>query len=87
MDFHVYSCKLDSDTFVVTDAKHAKTITNDVCPSPGDELVKVGQFKEMGADRAAFDEGLAKRSIKSQGFYRFHSKTYDPVAQAPIAMP
>ena len=26
-------------------------------------------------------------SIDQNGYYRFHSKTYDPVAQAPISMP
>ena len=87
MKFQVYQCKLDRDCFVVTDLKHEASLTNEVCPSPGDELEKVGEFAEMGADRAAFNEGLAQRSIKSQGFYRFHSTTYDPVAQAPIAMP
>jgi len=87
MKFHVYQCKLDADTFVVTDAKHAKTLTNDVCPSPQDELVKVGEFSEMGKKRVAFDEGLAKRSITHQGFYRFHSNTFDPVAEMPGTMP
>jgi hypothetical protein len=87
MKFHVYRCKLDSDTFIVTDAKNSKKLTNDVCPSPEDELVKVGEFPEMGKSRVAFDEGLAKRSIASQGYFRFHSKTYDPVAEMPGAMP
>ncbi len=41
----------------------------------------------MGKDRVAFDEGLAKRSIESQGFYQFHSKSLDPLGEPPLAMP
>lgn len=41
----------------------------------------------MGEERAAFDEELAKRSIDENGFYRFHSKTFDPVAEPPRSMP
>lgn len=87
MKFHVYQCKLDRDTFFVTDEKHADSLSNDICPSPRDELEKVGVFDEMGERRAAFDEGLAKRSIEHQGYYRFHSLTFDPVAEIPITMP
>jgi hypothetical protein len=46
-----------------------------------------GVFPEIGDERAAFDEDLAKRSIEENGFYRFHSKTFDPVAQPPLSMP
>ncbi len=87
MKFHVFRCKLDRDCFIVTDEDHAEKLTNEVCPSPGDELEGIGAFSEMGEDRAAFDEGLAKRSIEHQGYYLFHSKTFDPVAQPPIGMP
>jgi hypothetical protein len=41
----------------------------------------------MGDERAAFDEDLAKRSIEENGFYRFHSKTFGPVAEPPLSMP
>ena len=87
MKFHIYRCKLDRDCFVVTDEKHAGKLSNKVCPSPDDELETVGVYSEMGEERAAFDEGLAKRSIEHQGYYRFHSTTFDPVAQPPIGMP
>ena len=87
MKFHIYRCKLDRDCFIVTDEKHAGKLSNEVCPSPGDELETVGVYSEMGDERAAFDEGLAMRSIEHQGYYRFHSTTFDPVAQPPIGMP
>jgi hypothetical protein len=87
MEFHIYRFKSSSAEFVVSDAAHAVDLTPARCGMPEDELEKIGVFPEMGEDRAAFDEGLAKRSIEHQGFYRFHSKTYDPVAQAPISMP
>jgi hypothetical protein len=41
----------------------------------------------MGEQRAAFDESLAERSIEHQGFYRFHAKTFEPVAKPPLSMP
>ncbi len=87
MEFEVFQCKMDRDCFIVTDAAHVKNVTSALCPSPGDELEKVGVFGEMGKDRVAFDERLAKNSIEHQGFYRFKAKSFDPVAQAPLAMP
>ncbi len=88
MEFHVYQCKTDKDFFVVADEAHLDILKNpNVSPTPGDELVKVGQFGEMGKDRAAFDEGFAKRSIESQGFYRFHAKSFDPLGEMPFPMP
>jgi len=88
MNFHVFQCKTDGDFFVVTDEGHLDTLNNPgVSPTPGDELIKVGVFGEMGKDRAAFDEEFAKRSIESQGFYRFHSKAYDPLGEAPLGIP
>ena len=50
-------------------------------------LEEIGTFDEMGKDRVAFDEGLAKRSIESQGFYRFHSKSLDLLGEPPLPMP
>lgn len=88
MDFHVFQCQTDKDFFLVTDEEHLDVLKKpDVSPTPGDVLEKVGVFGEMGKNRAAFDEEFAKRSIKAQGFYRFHSKTYDPVADPPLSMP
>jgi hypothetical protein len=62
-------------------------LSGDVCPTHGDALERVGHFPEMGDARAAFDEDLAKRSIEENGFYRFHSKTFAPVAEPPLSMP
>lgn len=88
MEFHVFQCKTDKDFFVVTDEAHLDALKDlNVSPTPGDELIKVGQFGEMGKDRAAFDEAFAKRSIESQGFYRFHSKSLDPLGEPPLGMP
>ena len=88
MEFHVFQCKTDRDFFIVTDEAHLDVLKDPgITPTPGDELEKIGVFGEMGPDRAAFDEGFAKRSIESQGFFRFHSKTYDPMGEPPLAMP
>ncbi len=88
MEFHVYQCQSDHDYFIVTDEKHADAVmSGNVCPTPGDELIKVGVYGEMGKERVAFDEGLAMRSIEAQGFYRFEAKSFDPVAERPLAMP
>ena len=88
MSFHVYRCKKDQDIFIVTDDAHADQVTNRLCPSPDDELEKVGVFSEMGkGERAAFDETIAMNSIDSQGYYRFEAKSFNPVAEWPLAMP
>ncbi len=87
MDFHVFQCKKDRDYFIVTDAAHADSLPTNLCPTPGDEMEKIGAFQEMGKERVAFDEQLAKNSIKSQGYYRFEAKSFHPVAQWPLAMP
>ena len=88
MEFHVFQCKTDKDFFVVTDEAHLDKLNDpSITPTPGDELEKVGVFGEMGEDRVAFNEGFAKRSIENQGFFRFHSKTYDPVGEPPFSMP
>ncbi len=73
MEFHVFRCKKAQDCFVVTDDEHAETLGNDVwtrnyvCPTPDDELEKVGVYSEMGEDRVAFDETIAKEFIRRQG--------------------
>ncbi|MAF96289.1 MAG: hypothetical protein CMM60_11125 [Rhodospirillaceae bacterium] len=88
MEFHVFQCKIDKDFFVVTDEAHLDVLNDPgITPTPDDELEKIGVFGEMGPDRAAFDEGFAKRSIESQGFFRFHPKTYDPAGEPPLSMP
>ncbi len=89
MQFHVFQCKTDRDYFVVTDEEHLDAVLHakNVCLTEGDQLEKIGVFEEIGKERVAFDEGLAKRSIDSQGYYRFEAKTFDPVAERPLAMP
>ena len=85
MQFHVFQYKTDKDFFVVTDEDHLDALKNpDVSPTPGEELEKVGVFGEMGKERAAFDEEFAKGSIKNQDFYRFHSKSLDPLGRAAL---
>ena len=88
MEFHVFRCTSDQDYFIVTDAAHeAAARQANLCPTRGDKLEKVGVFGEMGKERAAFDETIAKNSIAEHGFYRFEAKTFDPVAERPLAMP
>ena len=87
MEFHVFQCKTDRDYFIVTDAGHAQSMNAAVCPTAGDKLEKIGVFSEMGEERVAFDENLARNSIEHQGFYRFEAKSFNPVAEAPAAMP
>ena len=88
MEFHVFQCKPTRDFFVVTDEAHLDECLNnpDVLPSLDDELEKVGVFSEMGRDRASFDEAFAILSIESHGYYRFHSKSYDPMGEPPLPM-
>jgi hypothetical protein len=88
MGFHVFQCQQDQDYFIVTDAEHADQVAkSDLCPSTGDTLKKIGVFEEMGKERAAFDEGLAKRTIAEHGYFRFEAKSFDPVAERPMSMP
>ena len=55
--------------------------TFDEVPNGGD-LEKVGAFAEMGKDRVAFSEDIAKSAIRKQGYYRIEAKSFDPVAAA-----
>lgn len=88
MEFHVFQCKSDQDYFIATDAEHEPALLKaDLCPTKGDEMKKIGVFGEMGEERVAFDENLAKNSIKAHGFYRFEAKSFDPVAERPLSMP
>lgn len=86
MRFVVFQCQGDRDMFVVTDEAHAATLPKVLIPGGGD-LERVGAFPEMGKDRVAFDETLAKNSIAHQGYYLFEAKSFDPVAEPPLAMP
>lgn len=86
MKFIVFRCSRSPDYFVVTDDAHLKGVSAAVRPGDG-ELERVGEFPEMGEERVAFNEALAKDAIKRQGWYRFESKTYDPVATSPGTMP
>ena len=87
MNFHVYRCQKDRDIFFVTDDAHLERIGSHLCPTRGDELEKIGVFAEIGSERVAFDETLAKNSIDKQGYYRFEAKSFNPVAEWPLAMP
>jgi len=88
MEFHVFQCKSDKDYFIVTDQAHLVDVKKAaLCPTAGGIMEKVGVFGEMGKERAAFDEDLAKRSIEHQGYFRFEAKSFDPVAQRPLTMP
>lgn len=58
-----------------------------MCPAPDDELEKVGVYSEMGKDRVAFDEKIAKEFIRRQGYYRFEAPTFDPVAIPALSQP
>ena len=88
MEFHIYQCISDQDYFLVTDAEHQEALLeSDLCPTKGDEMKKVGVFGEMGEERVAFNEAIAKNSIEEHGFYRFEAKSFDPVAERPLSMP
>jgi hypothetical protein len=82
MMFVIYRCKADPDYFVITDPEHKDAVTDSACPNAGG-LEKVGDFKEMGENRVAFNEDIAKDAIKNQGFYLIESETFDPVAERP----
>ena len=86
MIFIVYRCTQSPDVFIVTDEVHMEGIASLACPE-NDRLEKVGEFPEMGDKRAAFNETIAKNSIRAQGFYRFHAKTFGPVSQIPDVLP
>lgn len=80
MIFYIYRCTKDPEVFIVTDEEHASLVTASLCPRTG-ELEKVGEYPEMGDRRVAFDETLAKNSIRSQGYFRFEARSFSPVAQ------
>lgn len=86
MRFVIFRCVNDPDFFIVTDEAHVAQVGSSCCPSGG-ELERLGEYGEMGDQRVAFDETLAKNSIEHQGFYRFEARSFDPVAQPPGTMP
>lgn len=86
MTFVIYQCEDAPEYFVVTDTEHMREVKKEVCPG-GSGMKEIGTYSELGKDRVAFNETIAKDAIKNQGYYRFEAKTWDPVAQAPGTMP
>ena len=86
MTFIVYQCKDSPDWFVVTDADHEAALGGKDPEDQGD-LVRIGGYGEIGEERTSFNEALAHQSIGKRGYYRFHAKTFDPVATPPVSMP
>ncbi len=82
MKFLIFQCSEDRDYFVVTDEAHESALSANVCPSGG-ELNKLGEYSEMGKDRVAFDETLAKNSIEHQGYYLFEAGSFAPMPESP----
>ncbi len=82
MEFIVYQCAADPDYFVVTDTAHESKLPKTAGPSKG-ALKRVGAFAEMGKDRLAFDERLAKSAIGKQGYYLFEATSFAPMPEAP----
>ncbi|MDH3452013.1 MAG: hypothetical protein OEN20_06295 [Gammaproteobacteria bacterium] len=87
MEFIVYRCLKDPDYFLITDTENAAALSGSECPNGG-ELERLGEFSEMGEDRVAFNEDIAKSAIRKQGYYRIEAKSFDPVAAAePDVLP
>lgn len=82
MTFLVYRCKSDPDYFLITDPDHKDAVSGSVCPNGG-ELEEVGEFPEMGAERVAFNEDIARDAIDNQGYYLMESESFDPVSERP----
>lgn len=82
MKFLVFQCSKDPDYFIVTDEAHKREVKGELCPNGGD-IQEVGEYPEMGADRAAFDETVAKNSIRKKGYYRFEALSMAAVATSP----
>lgn len=83
MKFVVYRCKSDPDYFVVADSDHKDSVSGSKCCPNGGDLEEVGEFPEMGKDRVAFNEDIARDAIKNQGYYVFESESFDPVSERP----
>ena len=85
MYFEIYQCEKEPDCFVITDREHEKDIGPDVYPEGG-ALRKVGEFPEMPEKHAAFDDKMAAAAIRDHGYFIFHARSMDPVAQQPPFM-
>jgi len=86
MEFVVFRCSKDPECFVVSDEAHAPSLSAAICPTPGGELERIGKYAEMGPDRVAFNEAIAKGAIRSRGYYLFGAKSFS-TAEWPAAMP
>jgi hypothetical protein len=82
MKFIVFQCSKSPDYFIVTDKDHVAEVKGSLCPDGG-ELKEVGEYGEMGKERAAFDETLAMNSIAKQGYFRFEAPSMAAVSPAP----
>ncbi len=78
----VFQCSKSPAYFVVADADHVAEIKGTLCPDGG-ELKEVGEYSEMGEERAAFDESLAMSAIRKQGYYRFEAPSMAAVSPSP----
>jgi len=86
MEFVVFRCSKDPESFVVSDEAHAPSLTAAICPTPGGTLERIGKYAEMGSERVAFNEAIAKSAIRSRGYYLFGAKSFS-AAEWPAAMP
>ena len=82
MKFVVFQCSKSPDYFIVTDKDHVADVRGSLCPDGGD-LKEVGEYPEMGEERAAFDESFATAAIRKQGYYRFEARSMAPVPPSP----
>ena len=82
MKFVVFQCSKSPDYFIVTDHHDVADLKGTLCPDGG-KLKEVGEYAEMGQERAAFDESLAKNSIAKQGYYRFEAPSMAAVPPSP----
>lgn len=82
MKFIVFQCSESPDYFIVTDNEHVAAVKGGLCPDAG-ELKRVGEYGEMGAERAAFDEAMAKASIAKKGYFAFEAPGMAAVPTSP----
>ena len=82
MRFQVFQCIESPDYFIVTDAAEGADVKSSLCPDGG-KLKDVGEYSQMGQERAAFDETLAMSAIRKQGYYRFEAPSMAAVSPSP----
>ena len=75
MQFHVFQSPKEPDHYFATDEGAAAG----KLPAG---LIDVGVFPELGDDRVAFNEKIAKSAIRGQGFYEF-TATSELVMETP----